>query len=197
MGGRGSGGRRTGSGRKKQSDLERAIGGNAGKRGPRGFVLPHSKATAVAPVETFDPPAELRGTPKQLASLVAELVFLTDHVGPGDPNPQIAETQAKVDELTARALALAIWHELAPHAFAARTLTPATTAAFVMLCRGVVAERALSASPATASGPNHRGMMQRVATWMKDFNVAPFGKPMFEAEQPVANPLDRFTKLRA
>lgn len=200
MGGRGSGGKRTGSGRKKQSDLERAIGGNAGKRGKRGagVVLQHPNATAVAPVEVFDPPAELQGTPKQLAALVAELVFLADHVGPGDPNPQIAETQAKVDELTARALALAIWHELAPHAFAARTLTPATTAAFVMLCRGVVAERALSASPATASGPNHRGMMQRVTTWMKDFNVSPFGKPMFEAESAAkVNPLDRFTKTRA
>jgi hypothetical protein len=191
MGGRGSGGRRIGSGQKGKSALEHAIGG--GKRGRK-----PGDETAVAAVETFGPPAELQGTPKQLATLVAELVFLHEHVGPGDPNPQIAEIQAKVDELTARALALAIWHELAPHAFAARTLTPATTAAFVMLCRGVVAERALSASPATASGPNHRGMMQRIATWMKDFNVAPFGKPMYEAEPagPI-NPLDRFTKTRA
>ena len=195
MGGRGSGGRRIGSGQKKKSALARAISGNPGKR----RVVPpaSSTATAIAPVEIFDPPAEVQGTPKQLASLVAELVFLHEAAGPGDPNPQIAELQARVDELTARALALAVWHELAPHAFAARTLTPATTAAFVMLCRGVVAERALSASPATASGPNHRGMMQRVAVWMKDFNVAPFGKAMYEAEQAIANPLDRFTKTRA
>jgi hypothetical protein len=194
MGGRGSGGRRVGSGQKGKSALEHAISGHTGRRRGRA----PADETAVAAVETFGPPAELQGTPKQLATLVAELVFLHEHVGPGDPNPQIAELQARVDELTARALALAIWHELAPHAFAARTLTPATSAIFVMLCRGIVAERALSASPATASGPNHRGMMQRVATWMKDFNVAPFGKPMYEADGAAAavNPLDRFTKTR-
>jgi len=185
MGGRGSGGRRTGAGQKPRSRLERAISG----AGP-------DQATAVAPVEIFDPPAELHGTPAELAALMADLHFLQDGQGPGDPNPQIAVLQTRVDELTARAFALAVWHELAPHAFKARTLTPATTAAFVMLCRGVVAERALSASTATASGANHRGMMQRVATWMKDFNVAPFGKPMYEAEPATVNPLDRFTKAR-
>jgi len=191
MGGRGSGGRRIGSGRKKQSELARAIGGNAGKRG---VVLVHPNSPAVAPIATFDPPAELHGTPAQLAALVSDLTFLQQGADRENPNPQIADLQAQVDALTARAQALAIWHELAPAAFAARTLTPATTAAFVMLCRGVVAERALSASPA-ASGPNHRGMMQRVATWMKDFSIAPFGKPMYEAEKIApANPLDRFTR---
>jgi hypothetical protein len=192
MGGRGSGGKRVGSGQKGKSALEHAVSGTTRTR--RGGKP--GDETAVAAVETFGPPAELQGTPKQLATLVAELVFLHEHVGPGDPNPQIEELQTRVDELTARALALAIWHELAPHAFAARTLTPATSAIFVMLCRGIVAERALSASPATASGPNHRGMMQRVATWMKDFNVAPFGKPMYEADGAAAavSPLDRFTK---
>ena len=47
MGGRGSGGRRTGAGRKRQSALERAISGDAGKRG---VVLQHPSSTAVAPV---------------------------------------------------------------------------------------------------------------------------------------------------
>jgi hypothetical protein len=75
-------------------------------------------------------------------------------------------------------------------------LTPATTAAFVMLCRGVAKERALSAS-ADAGGPDHRGLMQRVGTWFKDFGLAPLGKPMYEAQTPAAaNPLDRFTKGR-
>jgi hypothetical protein len=192
MGGRGSGGKRGGSGRKLKSALERAISGST-----RRVVLPHPSSTAVAAIETFDPPAELHETPGELEALTADLGFLQAATRPGDPNPQIAELQTRVDELTARAAALAVWHELAPHAFDARTLTRATAAAFVMLCRGIVAERALSASPATASGPNHRGMMQRVATWMKDFNIAPFGKPLYEAAQPIANPLDRFTKTRA
>jgi hypothetical protein len=171
MGGRGSGGRRTGSGRK----------------GKRAVVLqlataPNATAAPVAIAGTFDPPAELQGTPAQLAKLVADLAFLEDAAGSGDPNPQIAELQARVDELTARAFALAIWQELAPYAFAKQTLTHGTSAAFVMLCRAVVAERALSASPATASGPNHRGVMQRVDKWMHDFQIAPFGKPMDDAK---------------
>jgi hypothetical protein len=93
---------------------------------------------------------------------------------------------------------LHVWRELAPHAFAARTLTPATCAAFVMLCRATVQERTLSASKRYAAGPNHRGLMQRVATWMKDFSVAPLGKPMYAAQpEQTTNPLDRFTKGRA
>jgi len=153
MGGRGSGGRRRGSGRKRQSDLERAIGGDAGHRG---VVLQHPSSTAVAPIVEFDPPATLRGK------------------------------------------ALAVWHELAPHAFAARTLTPATTAAFVMLCRGVVKERAYWRSTWGAAGADHRGLMQRVGTWMKDFCLSPLGKPVYAAHvEAPANPLDRFTKGRA
>lgn len=207
MGGRGSGGKRTGSGQKPRAPLERAVSGtvDSGTASPAvvskdlkpwGVVLKHPGATAVAPVETFEPPADWLAAPETLAPLAAQLAFLTAAQGPGDPNPQIAEIQARVDALQALVDALAVWRELAPHAFAARTLTPGTAAAFLMLCRGVVQERALSADPATASGPNHRGMMHRVATWMKDFNVAPFGKPMYAAEEPAANPLHRFTKPR-
>jgi hypothetical protein len=199
MGGRGSGGRRTGSGRKKLTDLERAIGGNAGKRG---VVLQHpnstANSTAIAPVKTFDAPPELQGNADDLATLTAELAFLQQATGPGDPNPQIAELQSRLAEQTVRAQALAVWHELAPQAFAERTLTPATAAAFVMLCRAVVGERTLSASPSSAFGANHRGLMHRVATWMKDFAIAPLGKPLYAAQpEAPANPLDRFTKTRA
>lgn len=152
MGGRGSGGRRVGSGKKLKSDLEHAISGTTG----RGTVLQHPNATAIAPIVTFDPPTNLRGR------------------------------------------ARTVWHELAPHAFEARTLTPATTAAFVMLCRAVVRERSFWRSKGGAAGPNHRGLMQRVGTWMKDFSIAPLGKPQYAAQPAApANPLDRFTKGRA
>lgn len=193
MGGRGSGGKRVGSGRKRRSDLDRAVTGAAETRG---VLLKHPSATAVAPIETFEPPADWLVAPKTLATVTAQLTFLTEAQGAGDPNPQIEQLQTRVDELQALVDALAVWRELAPHAFAARTLTPATAVMFLMLCRAVVQERALSASAATVSGPNHRGMMQRVATLSKDFIVAPFGKPMYAAEQPTANPLDRFTKTR-
>ena len=152
MGGRGSGGRRVGSGKKLKSVLEHAISGTTA----RGVVLAHPSATAIAPVVTFDPPKTLRGK------------------------------------------ALQVWHELAPHAFEARTLTPATTVAFVRVCRAVVKDRAFWASKWGACGPDHRGLMQRLSTWEKDFALAPLGKAMYAA-QPVAavNPLDRYTKGRA
>jgi hypothetical protein len=142
-----------GSGKKRKSDLDHAISGTTPR--PRGVVLAHPSATAVAPAETFDPPTSLRGK------------------------------------------ALQVWRELAPHAFEARTLTPATTSAFVMLCRGVVKDRAFWASKWGACGADHRGLMQRVSTWKKDFCLAPLGKAMYAA-LPVAtvNPVERFTKPR-
>ncbi len=72
MGGQGSGGERTGSGRKPQSDLERAVTGNAGHRSN---VLQHPSATAVAPIETFDPPKSLRGKPRQVWDELAPSAF--------------------------------------------------------------------------------------------------------------------------
>lgn len=150
MGGRGSGGRRVGSGKKLKSALDHAISGTTPARG---VLLAHPNATAVAPVVTFDPPATLRGKPLQ------------------------------------------VWHELAPHAFEQRTLTPATCDTFVMLCYAVVQERAFWASKRGRCGPNHRGLMQRVATWRKDFCLAPLGKPLLAAQPAaVVNPLDRFLK---
>ena len=72
MGGTGSGGRRSGSGRKKQSALDRAISGDAGHRG---VVLQHPSATAIAPVEIFDPPATLRGQPLKIWRELAPAAF--------------------------------------------------------------------------------------------------------------------------
>jgi len=149
MGGKGSGGRRVGSGKKLKSDLEHAISGT----GARGVVLPHPSSTAIAPVETFEPPASLR-----------------KH-------------------------ALQVWHELAPSAFEARTLTRATELSFVILCRNVALERSMARRKRGAGGANHRGMIQRVDAELTKFCLSPFGKPMYAA-QPAAtvNPLDRFTK---
>jgi hypothetical protein len=149
MGGRGSGGRRIGSGKKPKSELEHAISGTSG---PRGVVLQHPSGTAIAPIEEFAPPAELKGQSLQM------------------------------------------WQQQAPKAFAARTLTSATTVAFVRYCRAAVLEATLATSKRYAGGPNHRGLMQRVATWEKDFMLAPLGKPMGAEAPAVANPLDRFTK---
>jgi hypothetical protein len=168
MGGRGSGGRRVGSGRKPRAN------------GPRGLVIGPPRTPAAPIQDTIEPPAELQPS-AELAHLRSQLAFLEQGADLENPNPQIAELQGQIDAHQTTAAALAIWHELAPSALAKHTLTPETAAAFVMLCRAVVLERALSASPATAGGSNHRGLMHRVATWMKDFCLSPFGKPLTEA----------------
>jgi hypothetical protein len=199
LGGKGSGGRRIGAGRKRKSKVEQAVTGHPGHRG---VVLQHPSAGSVplvAPIAVFDPPADWQALAPEIAKLIADLAFLRGAAVSGeDENPQILELQLRLEEVQGRAQALIVWQEIAPHAFEARTLTPATAAAFVMLCRAIVHERKLSASPLAIGGANHRGLMHRVSTWLKDFAIAPFGKPLY-AEQPtaIANPLDRFTKGRA
>ena len=86
----------------------------------------------------------------------------------------------------------AVWDELAPFAIQAGTLTPQTRSAFVMLCRNVVLERRLAAAP-NCGDSNHRGMLQWVASRMKDFAIAPFGKPVVRTRD--AKPLDPFAEF--
>lgn len=87
-----------------------------------------------------------------------------------------------------------IWAELAPHAFANRTLTKATALSFRLLCRNVVLERALALDPGTRGGANHRGLLQRVDAELLRFNLSPCGKAIYEeaVPEPTANPLDKF-----
>lgn len=89
-----------------------------------------------------------------------------------------------------------VWLDLAPHAFANRTLTKATRLSFELLCRNVVLERKLSADVELVGGPNHRGLIQRVDSELSAFNLRPFGKPIYE-EAPKAepvNPLEKFLR---
>ena len=147
------GGRRAGAGRKPKSALEQAIGPVSHHGGK---LLQHPSSTAIAPIETFEPSAELPGAAK------------------------------------------AIWKELAPHAFTARTLTRATAAAFEMLCRNVVLERALAGSALGAAGADHRGMIARVNAGLKDFGLSPFGKPIYKGEAEAGDkPLSPLQQLLA
>lgn len=89
-----------------------------------------------------------------------------------------------------------VWLELAPHAMAARTLTPGTSLAFRVLCRNVVLERALACDVEARGGSNHRGMIQRVDAELLRFSLSPCGKAIYQAEpdaKPV-NPLEKFLK---
>jgi hypothetical protein len=90
--------------------------------------------------------------------------------------------------------ARAVWLELAPHAAAARTLTPGTALAFGVLCRNVVLERTLAGIPLEQGGSNHRGLIMRVDAELLRFNLSPCGKAIYQAEPvaPPANPLAKF-----
>jgi hypothetical protein len=120
--------------------------------------------------------------------------------GPGRvlPGPGAGEGPmvAPIDRFEAPAdlsdLERALWLELAPHAFAARTLTRATALAFRLLCQTAALERVYAAS-ADRGRANHRGLIQRVEAELAAFNLRPFGKPILEAApvQPT-NPLEKF-----
>ena len=88
-----------------------------------------------------------------------------------------------------------VWASLAPHAFAARTLTKGTAEAFTLLCRDVLLERELRASVLDRGRPAHAKLIHLVETAFLRFNLSPCGKPMYAA-QPAApkNPLDKFLK---
>ncbi len=189
MGGQGSGGRRTGSGRQRTSDLEHAISGTVST------AIAAPVSTAVGPLASVDPPTEAQLAPR-LAALRLMLEALWTGRAPGvetradDGTTVLQERVAEMQ--TQAAEALAVWHELAPHAVAKRTLTPGTAAVFLMLCRAVVTQRYVE-----PGGANDRGMQQRIASWMKDFAIGPLGKPEADTAPPAAvNPLDRFTKAR-
>lgn len=86
-----------------------------------------------------------------------------------------------------------VWLELAPFAFANRTLTKATSLSFRLLCRNVILERALAVDPKMQGGANHRGLIQRVDAELLRFNLSPCGKAMYEGEpEAPANPLEKF-----
>ena len=78
----------------------------------------------------------------------------------------------------------AVWEELAPFATAERTLTPASSLAFGILCRNIVLERMLATGKLTPAGADHRGMLQRVETGLARFRLIPDGRPVVALEAP-------------
>lgn len=113
---------------------------------------------------------------------------------------------------------LAVWQELAPHAREQRTLIPATSSRFRLLCRAVVLERKYEAKiledgltylAVTVDGSGqeretlkahplcgaHRGMMQRVESGMVAFRLAPLGKPL--AATAVEKPKSALEQLQS
>lgn len=95
-----------------------------------------------------------------------------------------------------------VWQRLAPKALAQLTLTPATVDAFRDLVEAIVVRDGLLAA-IHQSGymdkdgkhpllTDWRGVRQQVQTAMKEFRLAPLGKPMAEGPKPEADPFDEF-----
>lgn len=112
---------------------------------------------------------------------------------PSAPAPPGPPSDTFDPPATLRGKARAVWLELAPLAFEARTLTRATEASFVILCRNVALERKLAGSRRGAGGTNHRGMIQRVDAELAHFCLAPFGKPLSETKS--AAPVSKWAGL--
>lgn len=91
----------------------------------------------------------------------------------------------------------AVWLRQAPHAVAARTLTPGTALSFARYCRLVVLEEALAVDRSKAGGPDHRGVLQRINALELQFLLTPVGKPLVSAAPTqTATPLDRYLNRR-
>lgn len=108
--------------------------------------------------------------------------WLSGHrrVAVGAPSPPRPAEAPAVVPVALEESVRAVWEELAPLAITEGTLTARTTRAFVLLCRAIVIEGRLAASP-LAAGPDHRGMLQRVEAGMARFRLTPDGKPVDKA----------------
>ena len=89
-----------------------------------------------------------------------------------------------------------VWLQLAPHAFAARTLTKGTELAFKMLCRNVLLEKEMRASVLDRGRSAHQGLIAKVDAELLRFSLSPCGKPMAEAAKREApkNPLEKYLR---
>jgi hypothetical protein len=112
------------------------------------------------------------------------------------------------------------WAQLAPLAIQQRTLTPETAARFQLLCRQIVAERAMAdrieadglvyiAVTVDGSGKERetlkahplvgpqRGLMQRIEAGMLAFRLAPMGKALLPATKPEEKPKSALEALQS
>lgn len=155
MGGVGSGGRRRGAGRRPMTPEERALTGDAGRRGR---LLQHPSApenSAPVEVEEFDAPNSLTLEERH------------------------------------------VWMELAPHAFKAGTLIPATGYDFVLLCKDILTERTFAASVTEREGVEHRDIKKEIRKSLLAYGLRADGKPIRQsgAQLPV-NQADAFRKAK-
>ena len=133
------------------------------------------------------------GSGRKPKALAAHLLQGTTpgHVRPTGPPPPTEPVAAPAD---LPAEALTIWQQLAPHAFIARTLTPATAYAFGLLCRNIVLERQLATAVAKRGSNDHRNLIQRVDAELVRFCLAPIGKALWEPAPATEDPFAEFDR---
>jgi hypothetical protein len=151
------GGARPGAGRKRKSDADVELDGNAGHRA-KVFAHPSTPPPAPAPLMKCD----------------------------AEDAPDDLNLEEKL-----------VWAELAPYAFQARTLTPATGMAFKVLCRNIVIEKELRMGLQDRGRAAHQGIIGKIEGALQRFQLAPVGKAMAtesEAAAKPANPLEKYLK---
>jgi hypothetical protein len=89
-----------------------------------------------------------------------------------------------------------VWMKLAPLAKANGTLTPATSHAFVLLCKNVVLEETMAAAPLAVGTAAHTAVQKLLDARLLRFSLSACGKPMPEAQLATpaapANPLAKY-----
>lgn len=128
-----------------------------------------------------------------------EAASLPEIACPSDCSPEVA----------------AVWAELAEHALRNRTLVASTQTAFLRMCQAIARHAKMQAQIDTdgltyikvsvdGAGTEHpelkaHPLISRASTlenairsWMKDFAIHPFGKPVVEPKAAVVDPFAKF-----
>ena len=172
MGGFGSGGRRSGAGRKKKPTHLRGIDGGAGRRGGEGGD---------------EPPAPLPGD--------ASIVLPPDDLGPDerrvwDAWAPLAHQERTLGASTLSSFVLLCELEVDRRALRSRYITQRSAAGDVKPLLYMGSEEEMAARR------EHRALSKDIKAMLKDFKIAPFGKELTSAggRQVDEDPLDQFTR---
>lgn len=171
MGGKGSGGRRPGAGRKKKPTHLRGIDGGAGRRGP---AADRDTAAVAAAASLMDAPASLG--PGELVIWLewAPLAHAAGTLTPATLGNFVQLCQAEVDRRELRAQ-YTIRRDAAGYPLA-------------LLVMGSKEELSVRRE--------HRTLSKDIHARMKDFMIAPFGKELAPGDSGAGaiDPLDAFTR---
>lgn len=174
MGGFGSGGARSGAGRKKKATHLRAIDGGADRRGSRSVDAQAS--TAIPDPVQVEPPADLSVAELAVWNELAPLAHAEHTLTPTTLGNFVHMCQAEVDRRELRAR---------------YTLQRKSATGELLPLLRMDSDEELSVRR------EHRALLKDIKAMMKDFKLAPFGKEILTPGAIAeADPLDAFTRKR-